>query len=347
MNIWNRVLLGFILVVSLAFLYLAVKDLRLHREWGDKARSYLGTEEKPGSIEKELKLQDELTNGLVADGVVVTPGIRQLSVDLNRLMLQRGRAWFDCQPELVDQTGIRVKTSLPNPNEITAESVVYVFEQKPAGQGCGSYLGQFAVVGVTPEKVQLQPSRNLSPQEIERVETSAQASQASPDLRWTLYETLPVDDPDAFADLTPEQIQDLPAGAAAEYTDKEHKLRDYEILFREAHRLRSQAADMLAAAKRDRQYLDAANADAKVQEQFRRKDINDLDAEKTARKREAEAVKAHRDNLQGKVDAVRTAITETIQENSDLAGEIAKRQLEATRKIDRQPPRRVAHVAGR
>ena len=347
MNIWNKVLLCFVMVLSLAFLYLAVKDLKLHREWGDLAKSYLGTEEELGSIDKELKIQDEATNGVLADGEVVTPGIEQLSVDVNRLMLERGRAWFSCRPEMVDQTGIRVKTLLPNPNGITAKSAVYVFEQNPAGQGCGNYLGQFSVVAVAPEMVQLQPSRSLSPQEIERVEASAEASRTSPDFGWTLYETLPVDDPDAFKDLTPEQIEDLPADVVAGYTEEDRKLRDYEIFFRVAHRLRSRNADMLASAARDEQYLNSANADAIVQEQFRRKDINDLDAEKTALQREADAVKAHRNNLQGKVDAVRTAIIETIQKNIDLAGEISRRQLEATRKTDKQPPPGVAQVAGK
>ena len=344
MNIWNKVLLSFILIASMAFLYLAVKDLKLHRTWGDQAKGYLGTEEEPGSIETELKKQDKLTNGLVTDGEVVEPGIRQLSVELNRLMLERGRAWFNCQPTSLNQTGITVKTSLPDPHGITAKSVVYVFEQKSAGQG-GSYLGQFAVVAVAPQMVQLQPSRQLSSVEMQR----AMTSQQTPNMLWALFETLPVDDPAAFQGLTEEQVRALPAAVVAEYNDdaREHKLRDYEIYFREAHRLRSQTADMLAAATRDKQYLDEANADAKLQDQARRKEIDDLKVESAGVLREAEAVIVHRDNLQGKVNAMRTAIIETIQENNDLAGEIAKRQLEASRKIGEQPPQRVAQVAGR
>ena len=352
MNIWNKVLLSFILVASLAFMYLAVKDLKLHRKWGEEAKTYLGTEGEPGSIETELKLQDKLING-VTDG---EPGIRQLSVEVNKLMLERGRAWFNCQPTgfsqnppfSQDQPGFAVKTSLPDPHGITAKSVVYVFEQKAAGQG-GSYLGQFAVVGVAdqavaPQMVQLQPSRQLSPQEIQR----AMTSQQTPNMLWAMFETLPVDDPDAFQGLTEEQVRTLPAGVVAEYIDnaQEHKLRDYEIYFREAHRLRSQTADMLAAATRDKQYLDEANADAKLQEQFRGKEFDDLKVESAGVHREAEAVIVHRDNLRGKVNAMRTAITETIQENNDLAGEIAKRQLDASRKIDEQPLQRVAQVAG-
>lgn len=344
MNIWNKVLLSFILVASLAFLYLAVKDLKLHRQWGEEAKTYLGTDGEPGLIETELKLQDELTNGVVTDSEIVTPGIRQLSVEVNKLMLGRGRAWFNCQPTSLNQTGITVKTSLPDPHGITAKSVVYVFEQKSAGQG-GSYLGQFAVVAVAPQMVQLQPSRQLSPEEMQR----AMTSQQTPNMGWALFETLPVDDPAAFQGLTEEQVRALPAPVVAEYITnaREHKLRDYEIYFREAHRLRSQIADMFAAATRDKQYLDEANADAKLQEQFRGKEFDDLGVEKSAVEREAEAVIVHRDNLQGKVDAMRTAIAETIQKNNDLAGEIAKRQLKASRIIDEQPPRGMAQVTGR
>ena len=340
MNIWNKVLLSFILVASLAFMYLAVKDLKLHRSWGDEAKKYQA-KEGPESIEAQLKLQDESTNGVVTDGKVVTQGIRQLSVELNKLMLQRGRAWFNCQPTSLNQTGITVRTSLPDPHGISAKSVVYVFEQKSAGQG-GSYLGQFAVVAVAPQMVQLQPSRTLLPQEMQR----AMTSQQTPNMLWALFETLPVDDPDAFRGLTEEQAQALPAAVVAKYNAKDYEPRDFEVYFREAHRLRSQIADTLAAVTRDKQYLDEANADAKLQEQFRTKEFDDLGVEKSAVEREAEAVIVHRDNLQGKVDAMRTAITETIQENNDLAGEIAKRQLDASRKIDEQPLQRVAQVAG-
>ena len=340
MNIWNKVLLSLTLVVSLAFLYLAVKDLRLHREWGAKVKSYVGTEEEPGSIETELKLQETLTNGVVSEGEIVTPGVRQLAVELSRLMLERGRAWYNCQPLTIDNNGIQVQTSLPDPHGISPKSVVYVFEQKPASQG-GSYLGQFAVVAVAPPLVQLQPSRQLSAEEMQRVTTS----QETPNTLWALYETLPVDDPAAFEGLTDEQTAALPPNVVAEYITnaQAHKLLDFEVVFREAYRVRSQTADMLAAAIRDKQYLDTANADAKLQEQFRRQEIDNLTVELAAVHREAEAAIAHRDNLQGKVNAMRIAIQETIQKNSELAGEIAKRQLEASRKINAQ----VAQVTGR
>ena len=341
MNIWNKVLLSFILVASLAFLYLAVKDLKLHRKWGDEAKTYLGTKEEPGSIEKERQGHDKLINGVVTDGKVVEPGIRQLSVELNKLMIERGRAWFGCQPITIDQSGITVRTALPNPNNITAKSSLHVFEQQASGEG-ESYLGQFSVFAANPQMVQLQPSRRFSASELDRI----QKSQQTPNTLWALYETLPVHEaPAGFKDLTTEQIENLSAGEVAEYA-LEHKLWDYEIYFREAHRLRSQTIDMFMAATRDKQYLDEANADAKLQEEFRDKEFNDLKAEKAVVNREAGAVMDHRDNLQNKVDAMRKAILETIQENSDLAGEIAKRQLEASRKIDEQPPRQVTQVAG-
>ena len=342
MNIWNKVLLSFIILVSLAFSYLAVKDLKLHRTWDAEAKTLLGTEQEPGEIEVEVRRQEELKNGVLSEGKIVTPGIRQLSIELNRLMLQRGRAWYNCQPMRIDQNGVQVKTALPDPHGITLKSVVYVFEQKAVGQG-GSYLGQFTVTAVAPQMVQLEPTRRLSPEEMQRVTTSQQTN-----VPWALYETLPVDDPTAFEGLTEEQVKALPANVVAEYITnaKSHKLRDYEIFFREAHRVRSQTTDVLAAAARDKQYMDAANADAKLQEQSRRQEIDDLTTELAAIHREAEAVIAHRDNLQRKVDAMRTAIQETIQKNSELAGEIAKRQLKASRKIDEQV-QQVAQVAGR
>ena len=342
MNIWNKVLLSFILIASLAFLYLAVKDLRLHREWGEKAKTLMGTAEEAGSIKEQLKKQGESLNSVATDGEDVAPGIRQLSIELNKLMLRRGRAWFNCQPENFAQGEVIVKTSFPNPNGIMAESVVHVFEQEP-----GSYLGQFTVTAVNPQKVQLRPSRTLTPKELDLVKTSQQSNKKG----WALFESLPVvvslpdDVADApeFEELVRKQIENLSADEVVKCG-----LLDYEVLFREAHRMRSQAADILAAAAHDKQYLDKANEDAKLQDQFRRTEIEELGAMEKAVVDERAAVEVHRDNLRGKVDAMRTAITETLQKNSDLAGEIARRQLEASRKTDEQPPpQRMAQVAGR
>ncbi len=342
MNTWNKVLLSFILVVSLAFLYLAVKDLKLHRTWGAQAKKLQGTDQEPGEIELEIRRQKDLFNGVLSEGEVVEPGVRQLTIELNRLTLQRGRAWFNCQALKLDQTGIQVQTALPNPNGITPKTILYVFEQKDPAQG-GSFLGQFSVAGVAEERqmVQLQPSRRLAPEEMQRLIASQKDN-----VPWALYETLPVDFPAAFAGLTEEQKNALPAHVIDAYSDESYEPKDFEILLREAHQRRSQIADMAAAAARDKQYMDAAIADSKLQEQSRRKEIDDLTAELAAIHREAEAVIAHRDSLKAKVDGARAAIQETIQKNIEMVGEIAKRQTEGKPENDGKV-RQVARVGGR
>ena len=123
------------------------------------------------------------------------------------------------------------------------------------------------------------------------------------------------------------------------------QLRDYDLLFGVYHGQRSMALDETQAATRDLQYLQNALADAKQQEQFRHDEIEGLKKELAECAAERDAVAAYRKALEDKLSAVKADVEEMIKTNQALAGEIARIQLEATRRIDEQT-RRMAQAGG-
>jgi hypothetical protein len=347
MSIWNKILLGFILVASLAFFWLAARVLKTHQYWRATATK----------LDEELKAAEQ-ERSLLRDGDDSAMGVREAVLALHELMIDRGRVWRNTKPLQVraDNQGVnlRVATDLPDPHGIPVKAVLYIFEEKGVEQG-GSYLGEFTVTGVGEKDLQLVPSMKLSDRELQRL----QQSQGP----WTLYEVVPVDQREVLAGLEEGEIRAMfPDGTEGEYlADREamlaaatdpdaakptRQLRDYEILFGEQHKLRSMLADRMAAASHDLEYLEAALADAKQQEQYRRDEIARLGKEKTEELKQQQVVTAHLQAVQDKLAETQASIDELIESNRQYAGEIARIQLEATRAIDAQT-RRMAQASSR
>jgi hypothetical protein len=333
MNIWNKVLVGFIVVLAPIALYLSVRAMRTHRHWRAIAA------QMEADLEKEIQRTAELIDG-TGEGETASLGTRQATLELHKLMVDRGRVWYNCRPLAVQPrqdpaTGlstidVSVATSLPDPNEISTKTVLFLFEHKLTQQG-GRYLGQFTVIAANEKQLQLRPSQNLSPEQQKRLGDSQQSQTP-----WTLYETMPIDDPAAFAGMSEAEIAALVGSESVAKTlaDPNRPLRDFEALFRDFHRQRSARLDMYAAAERDKQFMDEAAADAAQQEQFRRNEIDQSKAKLAEVTREANAVIAHRDQVRNSLASVKAAAEKLIRENGTLAGEIARIQLEATRLID-------------
>ena len=361
MSIWNKVFIGLILVASLAFFYLAARALKTHQYWRDISRMH------EDALLAEVEQEQKLIEG-VDEGEEAAWGIRQTSLELHKVMLDRGRVWYGCKPQQVDlETGAAsVMTDLPDPHQIQVHTVLWVFDERDVQDG-GRYLGQFAVTNVAERQLQLQPSMKMGQQERNRLQQSSTKN----DVTWVLYEVMPVDDHEIFVGLDDaEKEAMLPAGSAAEYladgqliTTEEvetkglqgkvvavdengvvvrgkdglneevengkgeyvRPLHDYEVLFREYHRQEVERGDLFAARTRDRQSVEAAVKDADRQKGFREEEIDQLKEELANRARERDAVAALRKDVQDK-----------LKSNQTMAGEIARIQLEATRRIDEQ-----------
>ncbi len=89
MSIWNKVLVGVIAFASLFLFYMAARAVKLQNTWSESALKH----------EARIKqLNDQNRELLVGNGN--QPGIRELKVELHKLLLDRRRVWPGCDPAL-------------------------------------------------------------------------------------------------------------------------------------------------------------------------------------------------------------------------------------------------------
>ena len=336
MSIWNKILIGLILVASLVFFFFAARTLKVHAAW---RKSALDHQAAIASLEKKnLILQEgdpEVTGSM---------GIRQIKLEIEKRGRQRPRIWQGCTVRSVDAaTGAAgVGVDVPNPHQIDKKTVLYVFDENEVPQG-GCYLGKFTVTDVADKMVQLVPSVKMTPAELARLKKSKGP--------WSLYENLPVDDRELFADwdeatkkamlpatTVAQYIQDGPGGA-------ERKLRAYEVLFGIYLTQRSKTADLTEAATEDLQYLTAAVTDAKQHEKFLEGVGKRLKAELAALQGQINVLLAHSKAVQEKLAQVKAAIEETARQNQAAAAEMTQTQMKAAQLID-EKTRKMAQAGG-
>ncbi len=263
MSIWNKVLIGLILVASLAFFYMALRTLRTHKHWREKAQQH----------EKRIKQIQEDNRQLVegkGEGKQYQPGIERLRLDLQKMLVGRGRVWRDCKPQPGPQTIQTGQVAVScDVHGIGEKTVLYLFEQTDPGQS-GSYLGKFKVTtfnaldknsngslepGELPPSLQphlatadadkngtlnfaefdaakpdytgpevLEPSMKMSTAELQRL--AASAGKAT----WTMYEIMPADSHQAFAHLNQDELKKLlPAESVEEYLNDGQLLTTEEV----------------------------------------------------------------------------------------------------------------------
>lgn len=211
MSIWNKILLGCIFVTALALFFFSARALQAHRVWRE---SYNAHEKAIAAEEQRAK---QLLDGDSASGEI---GLRQATFELFKLLVGRGRVVVNARPMEVTkdqdpatkQDRIRIRVETETPNAVESQSVVHAFEEKPASEG-GRYLGQFTVANVAGTQLELNPSVQLSPDELKRVQDSQQAG-----VTWRLYELMPADSHEIFAGLSDDELKSmLPESTVAEY----------------------------------------------------------------------------------------------------------------------------------
>jgi len=347
MSIWNKVLVGLIGVISLVFFYMATRTLKTHAYWRELAQKY---EARIGQIHDE---NIRLVEGVHKEGEPAQPGIRQVQLELHKLLLNRRRAWTQCDPKIKlgreDGTAeVNVTIGSPAPHGISdkAKIVLYAFEDADTADK-GQYLGEFTITKVADKQVALVPTARLTPREIERLDKAKRP--------WNLYEVMPRDDHEIFAEFSDEQKKKmLSADSISEYL-KDGKpaaqddleecvvdgkyvrpLRDYQVRLNAEREKRTFLADSIEAAVRDKKLVEDALVEGRKQEESSQKDVvaSTKDVAKFARQREI--VATHRKNIEEKLDAMRAAIARLIESNQAMAGQIAKMQLEAARRIDQR-----------
>jgi hypothetical protein len=366
MSIWNKILLGVILAASLAMFYMAMRTLQTHRYWGDLANRF---DKKIKDVEQQNR---ELEFGTDAGDGAAKPGIRQLELAIQKLTTLRGRVWYNCLPQQPNpQTGqVRVATDLPDPSGIAVNSVLYVFEEAEVSKG-GRYIGEFKVDEVAEKLVALKPARKLVPWELQQLTESVgkkgswvmyeQMPVDNHELLARLSEAekkalLPADSvEDYLRDGQPatwEQMDEWGVkglllddqgnllvdkqgarvpGAKGVYS---RQLRDYGTLLEDFDRQRTLLFDLREATERDKKLVQDALAQAQAQIQACAKDIAETKADVAKLRAERDAVAQLHDSLNRRAADLRKEVTRLIEANQGIAGQIAKIQLDATRKID-------------
>ncbi len=342
MSIWNKVLVGFIAVLSLVFFYMAARTLKTHQEWRTSSQAF----EK--ALEETLARQEEYREGIV-DGEQKKRGIRQARLELHKVMLDRGRVWKNVMPSQASQQGpdgaFEVMVNLDSADhQISDKMILHLFEEELATKG-GKYLGEFRVDGVAEKQVNLKPTMRMDQEEYQRV-----AGSQGP---WWLYERVPPDRHRLFADLTEDEIRELipesalvgylKHGKPAEPGDPEKHVKDgeymrplvdFETALRQRYVRRTVLIDLLAEAQRDLNTIKTAHEKAVAQGQTHDKEIEDSKQELAKVTAARDAVATHLAEVEAQLAATEKAIQESIVQIKAMAAEIARIQLETTRKIN-------------
>ena len=350
MSIWNKVLVGLIGVAALAFFYMAARTLQTHKSWRELARQYEA---------KIVQVKDEnyrLVEGMQKEGEQTEMGIKQVRRELHKLLIDRGRAWYNCDPKVKGDAEVRITTDQPDPHGISDKSVLYAFEE-PDVQKKGRYLGEFKVTAAADKQITLAPTARLTPREVERLATAKKP--------WTLYEVMPRDQHYIFADLSDaEKKARLPAEVLPEYLKdgkpaakddpeeckaKDGKyvrlLRDYRILFNADRVNYTDMVDLFEATTRDMDLVEAALAEAKLQKAAATEAVATAKTELAKYSREGAAVAALRKTLEDKVAAMKALVARMMENNKVMAGQIARLQWDAVQRID-QRTRAMAQSTG-
>jgi hypothetical protein len=278
--------------------------------------------------------------------------------------------WAGVKAGRVDVRAGQVPVSIPapKPHGLQKDSIVYAFEQAPAGappNQKGQYLGEFRVTEVSDAGAVLKSVQGLDQRTAARLEASARSNRT-----WKLYEKMPLDSHELFAGLTPEQLKQLlPASTVNEYIrqgtpatpddDENHRagyddhgervgpndkdkavkwvydrpLRDYAYLFTEFARERAQMAARIAGLKEDNARLEEARQSALRLAEERKAQIQALSSDLGNMKRDRQAIEQLRSTVSAQLTNARTQRDELIKKNAKNAQKFVNTQLTQLREI--------------
>ncbi|MCH5375564.1 MAG: hypothetical protein JJ992_16460 [Planctomycetes bacterium] len=177
--------------------------------------------------------------------------IRALRAALERADVDRGRVWRECRP--VQQVGpgtYRISTvpislpqnETPEPNGIDAQTVLYAFTEQETSDGWrvpAVYLGEFTVTEATDTEVTLAAQLPMSPDQ--------QQAAAQGNTTWALYDMLPLDSHEAFAeyDETEKRLVGMDTEQLRQYLPNRYGLPEdqYQALLERFHRFNRESTE--------------------------------------------------------------------------------------------------------
>lgn len=349
-------MLGLIFLASLGFFYAAARTLRTYQHWVNQADKF---ERKLKEVKAEIaSLETADREHNPEDNTI---GVRQLRIDLGRVLANRGRIWTKCEirKAATDPSGIMEVHVSPESalNAFTDKMLLYGFEEGD-DQSPGRYLGEFHVKAIIEKdnELVLLSTTQLVSSLADNVKKSKDSKSPC-----VFYEMMPTDEHEALANVPDEYKKfvevDPKKWDSNEYTkdgqpidaggrisqdpkDKDNKfkrpLRDYLAIFRACEMYRTLFADRWESARRDLGYLEAAKKEVENQLELAEKEKTQVAKELDRAKAELAAVENLFASRQNMLNIYQTSVQEAISTNLKYAQEIARLQKEAADKIDRR-----------
>lgn len=368
---WSHVLvmLG-IFLSTVGFFVLAAETLRingvLRKQVNDLEGQIASTEAMNEALRRgteDAQLVSQLRNQevLVPEDAESVPSLADLDHLLNLITRIRGRVWSNVGKVGFDPaTGaLQVGVEAPTPAGFSTDSVVFLFEQGapslPDPTQGAQYLGEFRIREASGQQATLEPVLPL-----DEFETGRIANSRGP---WIVYETMPLDRFEIFAEMSEEEIRALiPEASLEEYLrhgkeagpddDEYHRagfdesgkrlgpdqmanaarvvyerrLRDYSQEFEELARQRAVLSTDVAGVRQDNERLAAALESAKKLQAFREDEFRRLNLDLAGLQKERQAIERHLTLVQQQLERARQLLADTIRQNSQLAKELAGRQ---------------------
>lgn len=354
MSIWHKILIAFIFLTIPVNFFFACRTLKTHQVWRDKIRDL---ETQIASVEKEIhnleygveKQDSDSTDGSAENqDEKAVKGIRDLVRELDVIMFQRGRVWFDASAMPDTATGsVILEVLSPNPHNIVKGTILYCFDASVKEEG-GAYIGKFTVNEVEDTKIQIVPSMEM---------TMSDSGVAHPNEHltdklkhasetWNIYEKMPRDERAMYRSMKEEKIRELmPEGSADEFVKDgkddpdrpgmkyERPLRDYERIFDACSSQSAKLDDLIVAAHFDMLYAQSALEDAKKLETSQENLKKQYVLQVAQVKKERDAVAAHLNVVTARSQQYSAKIKAIRAENIKLARQIDQCQREAAKRI--------------
>jgi hypothetical protein len=188
----------FVFAGTVTFFAFASFVLKTHAAWRSSHNEFVAAVAEAKAEEKKLKFGDVLEVKQSEDC------IRSVRATLNDAIVDRGRVWTECtmtgaNAELINLRTVPASlppTAQPTPNGIEPKTILYAFSEKDGGEGFkvpGAYLGEFVVENATDTDVTIRPTLPLDPSQVQSIN--------QPGATWALYELMPLDGHEVFAQM--------------------------------------------------------------------------------------------------------------------------------------------------
>ena len=303
-------------------------------------------------------------------------GLRDLQFRLTLMNRERGRVWRNAVPVgQIDPTTNQLQVDFPvvappvDPDTgeatekpadsgnltLSADAIVFVFEQGNFANENKKYIGDFHVLQVSGRQATFKWLGNSE------VDPDAFARVAASQGPWIIYESMPMDRYDLFEEFAEEELrQILPESSVEEYlrhnTPKqddddpmrlvgvtengnlpnegeeivsEHyyrMLRAYDDIFMSYKKENTELIALIKGSTLDLQKLDAALEGAKKLQAHREEERSMLENDLEMIVKERKAMEDHLNSLQSQIAKAERLLSETLAMNAKLATELTRSQ---------------------